>query len=55
MKVNYVHPADQIVDAMTRLYSRNMTTITGGNISVRDENGDTWISPTRLDKAYLKH
>lgn len=55
MKVKYVHPADQIVDAMTRLYSRNMTTITGGNISVRDENGDTWISPTRLDKAYLKH
>jgi len=55
MKVKYVHPADQVVDSMTRLYSRNMTTITGGNISVRDENGDTWISPTRLDKGYLKH
>ncbi len=54
MKVKYVHPADQVVDSMTRLYNRNMTTITGGNISVRDENGDTWISPTRLDKGHLK-
>ncbi|MBR4422466.1 MAG: class II aldolase/adducin family protein [Erysipelotrichaceae bacterium] len=55
MKVKYVHPADQIVDAMSRVYARDMTTITGGNISLRDENGDTWISPTRLDKASLQH
>jgi len=27
--------------------AHEMTTTSGGNISVRDENGDVWITPAR--------
>ena len=39
---------------MTRIYDRKMTTITGGNISILDENGDIWITPSGIDKGNLK-
>jgi len=31
-----------------------MTTTSGGNVSVREENGDIWITPTRVDKGSLR-
>ena len=30
-----------------------MTTTSGGNVSVREENGDVWITPARVDKGAL--
>jgi L-fuculose-phosphate aldolase len=39
---------------MARIYGRDMTTTSGGNISVRDEDGHIWISPARVDKGNLK-
>ena len=39
---------------MARIYSREMTTTSGGNISVRDEDGHIWISPARVDKGNLR-
>lgn len=39
---------------MERIYSRNMTTTSGGNISIRDENGVKWITPARVDKGSLR-
>jgi len=30
-----------------------MTTTSGGNLSIRDENGDVWISPSGVDKGML--
>lgn len=39
---------------MERIYSRNMTTTSGGNISIRDENGTKWITPARVDKGSLR-
>jgi L-fuculose-phosphate aldolase len=30
-----------------------MTTTSGGNISIRDESGDIWITPARIDKGNL--
>ncbi len=38
---------------MDRIYSRDMTTTSGGNVSVRDENDDIWITPARVDKGSL--
>ena len=38
---------------MERIYGHEMTTTSGGNISVRDENGDVWITPARVDKGNL--
>jgi L-fuculose-phosphate aldolase len=30
-----------------------MTTTSGGNISIRDENGNIWITPSGVDKGSL--
>jgi L-fuculose-phosphate aldolase len=31
-----------------------MTTTSGGNLSIREDNGDIWITPTRVDKGTLR-
>jgi L-fuculose-phosphate aldolase len=51
---SFLHPRDQIVEIMQRIYAHEMTTTSGGNISVRDEVGDMWITPARLDKGSLR-
>lgn len=47
------HPADQLVMIMDRIYKYGMTTTSGGNLSVRDDNGDIWITPAGIDKGSL--
>jgi L-fuculose-phosphate aldolase len=49
-----IHPRDAIMQTMERIYRYRMTTTSGGNLSIRDENGDTWITPARLDKGRLR-
>jgi len=49
-----LHPRDQIVATMERIYGHDMTTTSGGNVSVRDETDDTWITPARIDKGNLR-
>ncbi len=49
-----VHPRDEIMRTMERIYRYRMTTTSGGNISIRDEDGDVWITPARLDKGSLR-
>ena len=49
-----VHPRDEIMRAMERIYRYRMTTTSGGNLSIRDDSGDTWITPARIDKGSLK-
>lgn len=53
MKFECMHPADQLVEMMNRIYKYGMTTTSGGNLSVRDENGDIWITPSGVDKGSL--
>ncbi len=53
MKPNRKHPADIIVDVMNRLYSRRLTTTSGGNLSIMDDEGNMWISPSGVDKGNL--
>lgn len=53
MNMNFIHPADQLVMMMDRIYSYGMTTTSGGNLSIRDENGDVWITPGSIDKGNL--
>jgi L-fuculose-phosphate aldolase len=53
MNFDLLHPRDQIEHTMARIYGRDMTTTSGGNISVRDEDGHVWISPARVDKGTL--
>ena len=54
MKFNLLHPRDQIVTLMERIYGYGMTTTSGGNLSILDENGDIWITPAGVDKGSLR-
>lgn len=49
-----LHPRDEIMRTMERIYRYRMTTTSGGNISIRDTNGDIWITPARVDKGRLR-
>ena len=49
-----MHPRDQIVRIMAKIYSGGLTTTSGGNISVMDESGDMWVSPAGIDKGELQ-
>ena len=49
-----MHPRDQIVMIISRIYKRGMTTTSGGNISVIDENKDIWVTPSAVDKGSLR-
>jgi L-fuculose-phosphate aldolase len=53
MRFELMHPADQLVMIMLRIYQYGMTTTSGGNLSIRDENGDIWITPSGIDKGSL--
>ena len=53
MDFSMIHPADQLVMMMERIYSYGMTTTSGGNLSILDENGDIWITPGSIDKGSL--
>lgn len=48
-----MHPADQLVTIMERIYEYGMTTTSGGNLSILDDNGDIWITPSGIDKGNL--
>ena len=49
-----LHPRDDIMKTMERIYRYRMTTTSGGNLSIRDEVGDIWITPARIDKGNLQ-
>ncbi|MBE5807264.1 MAG: class II aldolase/adducin family protein [Clostridiales bacterium] len=53
MRFTYMHPADQLVEIMTRIYRYGMTTTSGGNLSIMDRDGDIWITPSGIDKGSL--
>ena len=48
-----MHPAQQIALIIGRIYRRKMTTTSGGNLSIMDDNGDMWITPAGIDKGSL--
>ena len=53
MKFHLLHPREQIVRIMNRIYNNKMTTLSGGNLSIKDHNGDIWITPAGIDKGKL--
>ena len=42
------HPAERLVKAMARIYQYRMTTTSGGNLSIRDEEGSI-VEESRRD------
>lgn len=49
-----MHPRDQIILVIDRIYKLGLTTTSGGNISIIDENGDIWVTPSAVDKGSLQ-
>ncbi|MEE3391729.1 MAG: class II aldolase/adducin family protein, partial [Candidatus Cryptobacteroides sp.] len=53
LDIKLMHPAEQIAIIIGRIYHGGMTTTTGGNVSIMDDNGDMWITPAGIDKGNL--
>lgn len=53
MNIQYIHPADQLVMFMQRIYDKGLTTTSGGNLSIKDDEGNIWITPAGVDKGTL--
>lgn len=39
---------------MQRMYDRQLTTMSGGNVSIKDSDGTVWITPGSTDKGEMK-
>ena len=50
----YLHPRDEIMQTMERIYRYRMTTTSGGNLSIREPDGAVWVTPARVDKGGLR-
>lgn len=50
---NLMHPRDQIILIINRIYRKGLTTTSGGNLSIIDEEGKIWITPSAVDKGSL--
>lgn len=50
----YTHPRNLLVATLQRLYDYGMTTTSGGNISIKDDDGNIWITPGGIDKGSLR-
>jgi L-fuculose-phosphate aldolase len=50
----WLHPRDELVATMDRIYRYHMTTTSGGNLSILDPDGSIWITPSRVDKGALR-
>ncbi len=53
MDTAWLHPRDELVATMQRIYRYRMTTTSGGNLSILDPDGSIWITPSRVDKGAL--
>jgi len=54
LNTKMMHPRDQITLVMQRIYERVLTTTSGGNLSILDDEGNIWITPTGVDKGLMK-
>jgi L-fuculose-phosphate aldolase len=49
-----MHPRDQITMVIDKIYRSGLTTTSGGNVSIIDDNGDIWVTPAAIDKGSLR-
>ncbi|MEM6522616.1 MAG: class II aldolase/adducin family protein [Bacteroidota bacterium] len=53
MRLDLLHPRNRIATIMELIYKNGMTTTSGGNISILDEEDNIWITPAGYDKGIL--
>jgi L-fuculose-phosphate aldolase len=54
LDTDMMHPRDQIALVIARVYGMGLTTTSGGNISIIDDENNIWITPSGVDKGSLK-
>ncbi len=54
MTLQYTHPRNILVQTLKTLYDYGMTTTSGGNLSIKDDDGNIWITPGGIDKGSLR-
>ncbi len=53
MDFDLFSPRQQLAQIMSRIYNSGMTTLSGGNLSIKDTDGSIWITPSGVDKGAL--
>ncbi len=53
MNINELDLTEQLAIVMNRIYHYGITTTSGGNLSIRDNDGNVWITPSGIDKGTL--
>jgi len=53
MSFDLLSSREQLVRVMNRIYYGGMTTLSGGNLSILDDDGSLWITPGGVDKGNL--
>lgn len=51
MKVEQLDFSQQLCTIMSRIYDARLTTVSGGNLSIKDEDGNIWVTPSGGDKG----
>lgn len=46
-------PREDLAQTLRRIYDLDLTTTSGGNLSIRDDDGCIWITPAGIDKGEL--
>jgi L-fuculose-phosphate aldolase len=54
LDTDLMHPRDQITMIIDKIYRSGLTTTSGGNVSIIDDNGDIWVTPASIDKGSLR-
>jgi L-fuculose-phosphate aldolase len=47
-------PREDLAQTLRRIYDLDLTTTSGGNLSIRDDDGCIWITPAGIDKGELR-
>ncbi len=47
-------PCEDLAQTLRRIYDLDLTTTSGGNLSLRDDEGNLWITPAGIDKGRLR-
>ena len=53
LDLEVLHPSERLAAVMKRIYGGGMTTASGGNLSIMDDGGNLWITPSGTDKGSL--
>lgn len=51
MKVEKLKPSEQLCKIMSRIYDSKLTTVSGGNLSLKDQESNIWVTPSGGDKG----